>query len=132
MRKINVLCVDDDPVSLNKMVAIMEEIGDCRQAETGKEAVTVFFKNLEAGNTFDLITLDISLPDMEGTEVLRILRQIEADKGIAGQKRAKIIMVTSHADKGRVVASLKAGCNDYIVKPFDINTLISKVEQFGF
>lgn len=132
MRKINVLCVDDDPVSLNKMVAIMEEIGDCRQAETGKEAVAIFFKKLETGNTFDLITLDISLPDMEGTEVLRILRQIEADKAVAGLKPAKIIMVTSHADKGRVVASLKAGCNDYIVKPFDINTLISKVEQFGF
>ncbi len=132
MRRINVLCVDDDAVSLNKMTAIMEELGDCQQSGTGKEAVAAFFKWMEAGHVFDLVTLDISLPDMEGIDVLRILRKIETDKGIAADKRAKIIMVTSHADKGRVLASLKAGCNDYIVKPFDVNILIEKIEKFGF
>ncbi|MFZ5572554.1 MAG: response regulator [Thermodesulfobacteriota bacterium] len=132
MKKIKILCVDDDLVSRNKMQAILEVKGDCVQAATGQEAMAHIEKSLREKERFDLITLDIGLPDHDGIEVLQRIRKMEKGSGLKDQERAKIIMVTSHADKERVLSCLKAGCNEYIVKPFDITTLVGKMEKIGF
>ncbi len=125
------LVVDDDFVSRTKMHTIMFDFGDCEAVENGKAAIASFNKALEDGHPFDLIALDISMPDMDGTEVLLSLREIEYEKEIPEQQQVIIIMVTSHAHKDYIITCLKAGCNDYIVKPFDVETVNKKVVELN-
>ncbi len=127
-KKMKFLVVDDDFVSRSKMEAIVENLGECKSVDSGKEAIALFKANLNS-KSFDIITLDIAMPDMDGTEVLYNIRKIEDNDNIAEKDRVKIIMVTSHSDKGHLITCLQAGCNNYIVKPFDFETVQQKIDS---
>lgn len=131
MNKSRFLLVDDDPVSLQKLKIILSELGECETATSGNEAVGYFVRNFNANTPFDLVALDIGLPDVKGTDVLMRLRQFE--QSFAGKsKRAKIIMITSHSDRESVQKSLKNGCNGYLVKPFNEDRIYDKLAELGW
>ncbi len=111
------------------MHTIMESFGECEAVENGPDAIALFNDALENEQPFDLITLDIAMPDMDGTEVLFQIRKIESEQSIPKQKQVKILMVTSHSEIDDYITCLQAGCNDYIVKPFDMETVIKKLEK---
>ena len=127
-----ILIVDDELVSRRKMQKIMESLGECEAVESGSAAIAAFQKALENGMPFDLITLDVLMPKMDGTEVLYTIREIEKEKKIPKEKQVKILMVTSHSDRDSIITSIQAGCDDYIVKPFDREVIINKLEKIGF
>lgn len=127
-----ILVVDDELVSRSKMQKIMESFGECEAVTSGAEAVAAFSGAWETGLPFDVISLDIVMPDMDGIAVLEKMREIEREKGIPRGKQVKIMMVTSHSDTENVVASMKAGCNNYIVKPFDRERVLQKLSNLGF
>ena len=130
-----ILVVDDEFVSRKKMQKIMDSFGDfdeCESVQSGSAAITAFKKALGNGMPFDLITLDIAMPEMDGTEVLYNIREIEKQKKVPKEKQVRILMVTSHSDKDTIITSIQAGCNDYIVKPFERKILIKKLEKLGF
>ncbi|MCP3872871.1 MAG: response regulator [Desulfobacteraceae bacterium] len=60
------------------------------------------------------------------------IREIEGNNKIAEKDRVKILMVSSHSDKDYQITCLQAGCDDYIVKPFDSKSVSSKIEKFKF
>jgi two-component system cell cycle response regulator DivK len=72
-----------------------------------------------------MILLDIQLPRMDGYEVARALRQIDALRDIA------IVAVTSYAMAGDRERALEAGCNGYLEKPIDPATFVASLESFG-
>lgn len=123
------LVVDDDVISRSKMVAIVERFGAYHSVESGKAAISLFQAHLEESNPFDMIMLDIGLPDMDGTEVLYHIREMENAYHVAKADRVIIIMVTSHSDKDHVITSLQVGCNDYVAKPFDLTLIRRKLEE---
>lgn len=125
----NILIVDDDFISRTKMNTILEEMGTCTMAETGAEAVTTFKAALAGGKPFDLITLDINMPDMDGKEALASIRTIESDNHISDTDKVKVIMVTAHSDKGSLVSCFQSGCDDFVVKPFDVHLLKEKIDK---
>jgi two-component system chemotaxis response regulator CheY len=86
-----ILVVDDDPVSRKMLQKIMSSFGECEEVENGKAAIKSF-EQAWANFTpsFDLITLDISMPEMDGTEVLNRIRELEIKKEIPLEKRVKI------------------------------------------
>lgn len=127
-----ILVVDDEIVSRKKMQKIMASFGDCETVETGKEALSSFSRAWEMGIPFDMISLDIAMPDMDGIQVLKHIRLMEKEKEIPKPKQVKIMMVTSHTDKDTVVESMKSGCNNYIVKPFDKDRVAQKLQSLGF
>lgn len=127
-----ILVADDELVSRKKLEQIVTQIGDCVATETGGEAITAFEHAWEGGLPFDVIFLDISMPDMSGIDVLKNIRQIEADKGITRARRARVLMVTSHSDQKIVVSSLEAGCDNFIVKPFNKESVLEKLNNIGF
>ena len=123
------LVVDDELVSRKKLQKILSNLGECGAAECGKAAITAFEKALKEKDPFDLVTLDIVMPEMDGTEVLVELRELEKEARVPEKEKAVIMMVTSHGDKDNIVTSLSAGCDDYIVKPFDKGTIFNKLDN---
>ena len=127
--KIKTLVVDDDFISRTKMQVIMEDFGECVAVENGHAAIAMLNKALEKNEPFDLVTLDIAMPDMDGTEVLFRIRECETRKNILKGDQVKIIMVTAHSDKGHIITCVQAGCNDYIIKPFDVKSITKKLNE---
>ena len=123
------LVVDDELVSRKKLQKIMETLGECEVAEGGRDAITAFTKALENGVPFDLITLDIIMPEMDGTEVLFEIREIEKRENTPAEKQVNVLMVSARSDKDSIITCIQAGCDDYIVKPFDREMVIKKLEK---
>ena len=109
----------------------MESFGKITEVETGSLALAHFMKAIDRNVPFDLITLDIGMPYMDGTEVLYKIRDVENKKKISEEKRVKIIMVTAQSDKDSIITCLQAGCNDYVVKPFNADIVQTKLEKLG-
>ncbi len=113
------LVVDDDRTSLLLMERLLRSFGACALADSGQAAIAAFTLALDRGELFDLVTLDRTMPDLDGLEVLRHIRQEEERRDIAPEDRTVVIMVTASDDRDSVTACAEAGCNDYIIKPFD-------------
>ncbi len=126
-----ILIVDDEMVSRTKLKLIMENFGECEAVDNGKDAVAVFDKAHRQGRPFGLIMLDIDMPEMDGVEVLSEIIEAEIKLPISRKHKAKILMVTSFTDKDRVVSCIQSGCDDYIAKPFDLNTIGKKLSKLG-
>ena len=102
-----ILLVDDEPEVLHLVTRILSAEGTVMlEARTGAEALGVARRT-----RLDLVILDIKLPDMSGTEVLRRIRGI--DPGVP------VIMVTSYGSVETVRTSMELGAFDYLTKPFD-------------
>ncbi len=122
-----IMVVDDELVSRKKMEKILSGFGEVEVVENGEKAIDIFRKASDKGEEFDLITLDIEMPGIDGTETLFEIREIEKEKHIPTNKQVKVLMVTSHSHRDYVITSMQAGCNDYIVKPFTKDTVIKKL-----
>ena len=71
------------------------------------------------------------MPEMDGTEVLLEIRELENQKKIPREKQVKILMVTSHSDRDNIITCIQAECDDYIVKPFDREKILEKIEKIN-
>jgi len=127
-----ILIVDDEMVSREKMKMIMSHFGQCEAVENGAEAVEAFVKAWEKWTPYDLISLDVQMPEMDGIEVVRKIRGLELEKDVSDNNKAKIVMVTVRADKETLVSCIQAGCNDYVLKPFDKAIVAKKLTKLGF
>jgi len=126
-----IMIVDDERVSRIKMRQILKGYGECHTVENGLAAIKAFTEALLAQEPFDLITLDISMPDLGGSEVLASIRALESKNGVPREKRSKILMVTAHSDYPTVVASIETGCDDYIKKPFSEERVLLKLNKMN-
>ncbi len=68
--------------------------------DNGEDAVEAFAKALADDRPYDMITLDINMPKMDGHEVRKKIREIEKERNISGENRAKILMVSAERDAG--------------------------------
>ena len=125
-----ILVVDDELVSRKKMMKIVTDFGQCEGVQNGKAAISAVKKALEDWKLYNFITLDISMPDINGTEVLSTIRKMEDERGLDAEEKAKILMVTSHSDIETVKACV-GKCDGYVIKPFNKEGLISKMKKIG-
>jgi two-component system chemotaxis response regulator CheY len=126
-----ILIADDERVSRIKMQQIMKAYGECTVVDCGSAAISACTDAIMANRAFDLITLDVSMPDIGGPEVLSTIRQLESKNGISEENRCKILMVTAHSDYSTVVASIETGCDDYIKKPFSLDRVTKILKIMG-
>jgi putative two-component system response regulator len=94
---------------------------DCVEAKDGTSALTAALSSGPGGGPFDLILLDLNLPDIEGYEVCRRLRERTANPHL------KIIVVSGRGDQNELAESLPRGADDYVPKPFEPRQLLAKV-----
>jgi len=128
--QMNILVVDDEIVSQKKMMKILSSFGTCDGEKTGKSALKAIKSALENWKLYNLITLDVSMPDISGIEVLSAVRKMEADRGLADDEKSKIFMVTSHSDVETVKACV-GKCDGYILKPFNRDVMTRKIKKTG-
>ncbi len=126
----NILVVDDEIVSQKKMMRILSGFGTCDGVKTGKEALRTVKTALENWKLYNLITLDVSMPDISGVEVLTAVRKMETDRGLADDEKSKILMVTSHSDV-ETVKACSGKCDGYIIKPFNREVMTQKIKKTG-
>jgi two-component system, chemotaxis family, chemotaxis protein CheY len=126
-----VLVIDDELVSRKKMEIIMRTFGDCVAVDSGEAALKAYADAIVNGAPFDLITLDVSMPGMDGTEVLYEIRKIEKKSNLPRKRWSKIIMVTAQSDKATVMLCIQVGCDSYITKPFDSGIVAKKLAELG-
>lgn len=126
-----ILVVDDESVSRRKMERILRDFGECVAVASGAEALIAFEDAWDHWKPFGLITLDVAMPGLDGPETLARIRRMELDAGVSAENRAKVIMVTSRSDLNTVLTSIQAGCDDYIIKPFDPETVSRKLMKFS-
>lgn len=127
-----ILIVEDEFVSRRVLKEYLLPYGDCDVVVDGEEAIEAFRLAWDEGNPYNLICLDIMMPNMDGQEALKKMREIETEYCVKGPNEAKIIMVTALDDPKSVVeAFYKGGATSYIVKPLDRAKLIQEIRSFG-
>jgi two-component system alkaline phosphatase synthesis response regulator PhoP len=110
-----ILVVDDELTLLNTVRAYLEQEGyTVRTAQDGRTALLIF-RNFQP----DLVILDIMLPEIDGLDVLRQLRQ---SSGVY------VIMLTAKADETDKIIGLGMGADDYVTKPFSPRELVARVK----
>jgi len=118
-----VLIVDDFATMRRILRNILKQVGFSKISESddGKTAL----KELK-NDKFDLVLCDWNIPEMSGLELLKAVR---ADTQL---KNTPFVMVTAEAQKDNIVEAVKAGVNNYVVKPFTAETISEKLEKvFG-
>lgn len=113
-----ILLVDDSRTIRNIQKNVLAEIGytDVVEASDGLEALSRV-----AAEKPDLMLVDWNMPVMDGITFVRKVRETD--------KVTPMIMVTTEAEKSRVVEAIRAGVNNYVVKPFTGETLLEKINQ---
>ena len=124
------LIVEDDFTARKLMLAYLSKHAECDVAVNGKEAVQAFNAAIEKDPS-DLLCLDVSMPEMDGQEALKIIRQIEKQHNRIGPDGVKVIMTTAFSDKDNVLNACKLGCKSYIVKPVGKDKLFAEIEKLG-
>lgn len=126
-----ILIVEDDFVCRRLLQNILSPYGDCDIAINGKEAVEAFRLAGEDGDTYDLICLDIMMPEMDGQEALKKIREMEKEKGILGLDGVKVIITSALGDSKNVLGAFRTGCEGYLVKPVKKDKLIEEIKKLG-
>ena len=113
------------------MQRYLSSYGDCDIAVDGNEAVEAFRQAMDEKELYELICLDIMMPNMDGHEALKAIRRIESEHGINGLDGVKVIMTTALGDSKNVMESFREGCEAYIVKPVEKDKLLEEMESLG-
>ena len=123
------LVVEDDFTSSLLLREILKHYGPADAALNGQQAVEAVGKAIDAGEPYDLVCLDIMMPEMDGHEALQHIRALEEAKGIIAINGAKIIMTTALDDSANILASFKSSCDVYLTKPVDKAKLLAQLRK---
>ena len=114
--KINILIVEDDQNTIDFISAVLITDGySVMKASKGKKAIS-----MTADNNIDLILLDLGLPDIDGMQVLKSVRE---------WSDVPIIIISARTEESEIVKALDSGADDYITKPLWINELLARIRR---
>lgn len=126
-----ILIAEDDFASRKAMLNFLSKYGECDITVDGKEAVQAFKMSLEDDEPYDLVCLDIMMPEMDGYAALEKMREMEGKLKISEEKKAKIIMTTALNEGRNVKRAFELGCEAYAGKPIDQEKLINVMGKLG-
>ncbi len=114
-----VLLVDDSKTMRSIQKKILEQLGDVEFSEAGDgvEALAIL---AGAPGAYGLIMIDWNMPNMDGITLVHKIRETD--------KKTPLVMATTEAEKTRVLEAIRAGVNNYVVKPFTPELLMEKVK----
>jgi CheY-like chemotaxis protein len=141
-RSVNILVAEDNPVNQQLVKVMLKKAGYAsRIASNGREAVQLY---MESPDAYDIILMDIQMPEMDGIEAAGLIREWERQKGIGRETSAAntpddagktlrpvpIIAVTANAMKQDRDRCMEAGMNDYLSKPIKRELVFEVIEKW--
>jgi len=117
-KSLKVMVVDDSLITIKKIEKILTDLGHqmIKSSNTGEEAIVDYQQCLP-----DLLTMDITMPDMNGITATQKIMEIDPD--------ALIIMVTSHGQEQKVMDAIEAGAKGYVLKPIRAEKLVDTIDK---
>ena len=129
-RRLRTLLAEDDFTSRLVLQTFLSRYGECHIAVNGREAVGAFRIALEHGQAYDLICMDLMMPEMDGGEAVRQIRAMEEARGILSTDGAKIIMTTAVKELKEVSHCFHDLCDSYLVKPIELAQLLRHMKAY--
>ena len=125
------LIVEDDFTARKLIQIYLSEFGKCFVAVNGKEAVQAVTQAFDEDEPYDLIALDIMMPQMDGIEALKAIRNLEKERGITGLDTVKVIMTTAKGQSQDIFDAFNTGCEAYLIKPIRKPDLVDEIRKLG-
>lgn len=126
-----ILIAEDDLVSRKFLSKVLSKYGECDLVVDGLEAIDAYMMSVKENLPYNLICLDIMMPKVDGVKVLKTIRDLEKQKDIPLEDRAKIIMTTALGETEVVQTAFGYECDAYASKPIDISKLIEVMNKLG-
>lgn len=126
-----ILIADDNFPTRKILGRILEEFGTCDFAENGRIALDAVKMALDERDPYQLICLDIRMPELDGTVSLQLIREAESKAGFPLGSGAKIIMVTGVDDHATIFENFRNNCDGYLLKPVRKDDLVSMLRSQG-
>jgi len=125
-----VLIVEDDPISGRILQNILSAYGNCDIAVDGKAALSAFRRSLEEVSPYNLICMDIMMPELSGQEALQRIREMEDQAGVQAANAVKVVMTTALSEtRDASDALFRGGACAYFVKPIQIDNFIDELKR---
>ncbi|MBN2722530.1 MAG: response regulator [Deltaproteobacteria bacterium] len=128
---LKILIVEDDNTSREVLRRILLEKGSVDAAPNGEQAISFFRKSLEQREHYNLVCLDIEMPQASGHEVLTQIRKLEKENGIEGIFKTRVIMTTASHGEDDVVNAYLGECDAYILKPVVKKVIFERMRELG-
>ncbi len=123
------LIVDDEPADRQLLVDMLSPLAECDAVDGGDDALDAVRMALEESSPYDVVFLDIMMPQVDGHAVLDAIRRLEVERGVGGSDGVKVVMTTALKDSQHCIRSFREGCESYVTKPVDEVTLLREVES---
>lgn len=124
-----ILIAEDDLGSRKFLQKLLSQYGECDMVIDGLETLDAVLISIKEDKPYDLICLDIMMPKLDGVRALKAIRELELQKGLLPEKRAKIIMTTALAETEFVRSAFDHGCEAYAAKPIDSSKFIEVLKK---
>ena len=128
---LKILIAEDDLSSRQFLSRFLSAYGECDIVVDGLEAIDAYLLSMRDRKPYNLICLDIMMPKIDGVKVLKTIRELEVQKFVLPEKRAKIIMTTALAEAELVGAAFDHGCEAYASKPIDTEKFTEVMKKLG-
>ena len=131
MKSLKMLVAEDEFLSRNLLTRMIQSYGTVDGATDGAEAITALKAAYDSGKPYDLVFLDIMMPEKDCQMTLQELRTYEEDLGIPPPDACKVIMVTALGDAKNVMTAFKSQCEGYVTKPYSADAIRELVEKIA-
>ncbi len=126
------LIVDDSRYQRHLIIQALDGRFTTEEAADGRQAVVLFQAAWEAGRPFDLIVMDILMPELSGHDALAGIRRLEEAAGASLQRRTPAVMLSSLDDPANMLrAQFESGAQAYVTKPFTPQTLLEALASLS-
>ncbi len=124
------LVVDDEVFNCKLLQTILKDYGECSVAMDGDSAIKLFEEALKSQTPYDLVCLDIMMPEKDGYEVLRAMRSLEHSQ-VPSAKESRIIMITALEEQENKTKAFYESCDGYLIKPVERKLLIEVLNKMN-
>ena len=122
-----ILIVEDDASLQDLMQLYLADYGPCDVAGNGLEALEAIEQAIMTGQPYDLVCMDVMMPEMDGLQALQKIRRMEFKHFAEGLASVKVIMITAKDMAKDMMSAYDAGCEAYITKPFTQKKLLEQI-----
>ncbi|MBU1003205.1 MAG: response regulator [Proteobacteria bacterium] len=129
---LEILIVDDSDSLRFILKAFFKDIGHCQEAVNGRQAVQKVVDALDRGQRFDVILMDIMMPEKDGLDATKDIMALLNERQVPEEQRPKVIMLTCLNDpKNMLDSQYLYGASAYITKPFERELLFETFANLG-